>query len=92
MQDLRTYTYDELLGMEGQEIEFRNNTKTQIKIDNTYVYHIDKVKIRGLRGASVFIDFFNEAKENVVTISVFKDNKINIYDILYPEFTVLKNA
>lgn len=89
MQNFRKYTHAELVSMEGQEIKFRTSFE-QVMVDRTYIYNVASVKIRGLRGTSVFVDLFDAQGKNIATISVFMTDKLEVYDITCPGFQVVK--
>lgn len=87
MEDVRKYTYAQLLEMEGQEIKFRNSFE-QVRVDNVYIYNVESVKIRGLRGLFVYIDLFGAGNKNISTIMVFTDSQLEVFDISYPGFKI----
>lgn len=89
MQNFRKYTHAELVSMEGQEIKFRTSFE-QVMVDRIYIYNVASVKVRGLRGASAFVDLFDVHGKNIATISVFMTDRLEVYDISCPCFNVVK--
>lgn len=84
------YTYQQLKDMSGQELAFKTSMEEQVKIDNIFLYNVSKIKIRGERGVSIYIDFFDSEEKNLASLTVNMWSELEIFDVVYPGFQVHK--